>query len=76
LDYTASVYFLILPICSKGKYWEIIKLDMIDFAKQEKGKVEDRLLEVRRPKPEDRGQKSLCFGTPGGQKLQPTKESD
>ncbi len=22
------------PICLKGKHWEIIKLDMIDFAKQ------------------------------------------
>lgn len=21
------------PICLKGKYWEIIKLDMLDFAK-------------------------------------------
>jgi hypothetical protein len=23
------------PICLKGKYWEIIKLDIIDFASQE-----------------------------------------
>ncbi len=28
------------PICLKGKYWEIIKLDIIDFAQHQQSKIE------------------------------------